>query len=210
MASDLELASPPEPRPHAAGGASPRCATPSGAGPADGQTSSPPHPAAALLPAQLFQPGEIIILLLKPSPWFILLAPLKTLVALALLILGVITLNRYFPLGLENRDLVLLGVALIGVRLFWQFLEWLSRIYILTDQRMIRIQGVLRVAVLEVRLNQIQHTELLFTLRERLFGLGTVAFATAGTAWTEAYWRMVARPLEVHQRVVETLRRYRH
>ena len=40
---------------------------------------------AAMLPAQLLQPGEIIILLLKPSPLFILLAPLNTLVLLAML-----------------------------------------------------------------------------------------------------------------------------
>lgn len=165
--------------------------------------------AAALLPAELLQPHEIIILLLKPSPWFIVLAPLKTLAILALLTLAMLVLNKYLPLGIANRDLVLLGVGLIGLRLFWQFLEWLSRVYVLTDQRMIRVEGVLRVSIFEARLREIQHTELILAVRERVFGLGSIAFATAGTAATEVYWLMLAQPLEVHQKVVQTLRRYR-
>ncbi len=165
--------------------------------------------AAAMLPAELLQPHEIIVLLLKPSPWFIVLAPLKTLVLLVVMVLGLVLLNSYVDLGVSHRDLVLLGVALVGMRLFWQFLEWLSRVYVLTDQRLIRVRGVLRVQVFECQLSQVQHTQTLFSIRERLFGLGTIAFATAGTAITEAFWTMVARPLEVHHVVVQTLRRYR-
>ncbi|MFW6059749.1 MAG: PH domain-containing protein [Phycisphaeraceae bacterium] len=167
--------------------------------------------AAAMLPAELLQPHEIIVLLLKPSPWFIVLAPLKTLVALVVLTLAMVVLSGHIHawLGIAQRDLVLIGVALIGVRLFWQFLEWLSRVYVMTDQRLIRVRGVLRVQVFECQLRQVQHTEVLLSIRERLFGLGTIVFATAGTALSEAHWQMVARPLEVHQRVVQTLRRYR-
>lgn len=165
--------------------------------------------AAGLLPADLLQPGEIIILFLKPSPWYILLAPLASLAAMTILVLLAIQFNNWLNLGISQRDLVLLGVALVGVRLFWQFLEWLSRIYVLTDRRIIRIKGVLRVQVFETPLKNIQHTYALFSLRERLFGLGTMAFTTAGTAFIEATWEMVARPLQVHKQIVQTLNRYR-
>lgn len=165
--------------------------------------------AAAMLPMELLQPGELIILLLKPSPWFIVLAPLKTLVVLVLLMFTAGVVNAQFDLGIAPRDLVLTTIGLVGARLFWQFLEWLSRVYVLTDQRIIRVRGVLRVYVFEARLREIQHTEMLFSVRERVFALGTIGFATAGTAVNEAYWQMVAYPLEVHQKVVETLRRYR-
>lgn len=165
--------------------------------------------AAAMLPAELLQPHEIIILLLKPSPWFIVLAPLKTLVTLAAATWAAVALSEHVDLGLPPRDLALIGVAMIGMRLFWQFLEWLSRVYVLTDQRMIRVRGVLRVHVFECRLEQIQHTAANFSIRERVFALGTIVFATAGTAFNEVLWQMVTQPLEVHQRVVETLRRYR-
>ena len=70
-------------------------------------------------------------------------------------------------------------------------------------------KGVLRVAIFETALKDIQHTECFFSIRERLLGLGTITFATSGTAMIEAMWRMVADPMQVHQTVVKTLSRYR-
>ena len=175
----------------------------------NGEADALARRAAAMLPGELLQPSEIIILLLKPSPLFILLAPLKTLAVIAVATLGAIGVNDYFLLGVTRRDILLAGLALIGLRLFWQFLEWLSRVYVLTDQRVIRVRGVLRVSVFESPLERIQHTETFFSIRERLFALGTLGFATAGTGVIEAAWQMIANPLEVHQTVVRTIRRYR-
>jgi uncharacterized membrane protein YdbT with pleckstrin-like domain len=112
-------------------------------------------------------------------------------------------------MGISRRDAELLVVALAGLWLFWQFLEWLSRIYVLTDRRIIRLQGVLRVHMFESALKQLQHTEVYLSLRERVFGLGTIGFATAGTAFAEAHWQMVAKPFEVHQIIRKTIERYR-
>ncbi len=167
--------------------------------------------AATMLPAELLQPGEIIILLLKPSPLFILLASLKsvTVFLLVTVILAFVSEYLYPYTGVSSREWVLLGTILIGLRLIWQFVDWLCRVYVLTDQRVIRVKGVLRVSVFECRLAQIQQTDLIFTLRERLFGLGTIGFSTAGTAFTDAFWVMVARPLDVHQKVVATIKCYR-
>lgn len=175
----------------------------------DSGHSHPASRAAAMLPAELLQPGEIIILLLKPSPLYIVLAPLGTIVGLMAITALAVWVNQALHLGLARQDLMLIGALLIGLRLFWQFLEWLSRVYVLTDRRMISVQGVLRVSVIEAPLQQIQQTYATFSIRERLFALGTIAFATAGTAFVEAYWQMVAKPLEVHQKVVQTINRYR-
>jgi hypothetical protein len=176
-------------------------------GPADNAALPPPQ--AAFLPAQLLQPGEIIVLLLKPSPWYILLEPLHSVVAIVVLALTALWLAAAGVLPMSQRDLSVIAVGLVGVRLFWQFLEWLSRIYVLTDQRVVTVRGVLRVQVFETQLKSIQHTNLLFSVRERLVGLGTILFATAGTAFPESAWRMIARPLDVHQKVVQTIQRYR-
>lgn len=169
--------------------------------------------AVALLPAELLQSGEIIILLLKPSPWFIILGCLKTLFVVGVLLALALGLSNAAPAALavlpQRADMVLLAVLAGGVRLFWQFLEWLGRLYVLTDRRVIRIRGVIGVQVFEAPLKHIQHTTLLFSLRERLFGLGTLGFATSGTGLIEAHWTMVARPMEVHQTVVQALERYR-
>lgn len=165
--------------------------------------------AATMLPAQLLQPGEIIILLLKPSPLFILLVPIRFVISIVLLtVFARMLMNKGIDLGVSAADVTILAIALIGLRLFWQMLVWLSHVYVLTDQRIIQLHGVLNVHVFECPLKKIQQTDLLLPLLQRVFSLGTIAFATAGTASREAYWFMVARPLEAHQKVVETLRRY--
>src|SRR5690606_29475066 len=115
--------------------------------------------AAAMLPPQVIQPGEIIILLLKPHWLFIILAPLPTLVGLVLLTFMATLINNYFLDGLYRREVMLIGAVAIGVRVFWQFMEWLSRAYVLTDRRVIRVRGVLRVSIFETPLTQIQNTE---------------------------------------------------
>lgn len=165
--------------------------------------------AAAMLPAQLLQPGEIIVLLLKPHPLYIVLAPLMTLTMMLTVTVVGVFIARSAGTYDTAQNIALIGGVLILARLFWQFLEWLSRVYVLTDQRVITLAGVLRVRVFEAPLNNIAHSELLFSLRERFFALGTLGFYTAGSALAEAYWVMVATPLDVHAKVVETLKRYR-
>jgi len=164
---------------------------------------------AAMLPAELLQPSEIIILLIKPSPWFILLTSLGSLAIIAVTCALLVLMHNRGYLGFAQRnDFILAGVGVGLVRLFWQFLEWLSRLYVLTDQRIIRVKGVTRVQVFESMLKNVQHTEMVFSIRERLFGLGTVTFATSGSAGIEAAWQMVAQPLEVHRIVVQAISRY--
>lgn len=165
--------------------------------------------ASIVLPQQVLQPGELVILMIKPSVWFILLESLRSLAIIAgaagLAILAV----RWDILTMGRSDVVLGAGFLIVVRLFWQFLEWLSRLYILTDRRVVRVKGVLRVDIFEAPLKQIQHTNLLISLRQRVTGLGTVTFTTAGTGMIEAAWTYVADPVQVHQTVLRVLHRYR-
>lgn len=165
---------------------------------------------AMLLPAELLQGGETIVLLLKPSPWYILLESLRFIACVAGVVTAVLVLYRQgYTMPMGRSDVMLTGIGVGSCRLFWQFLEWLSRVYVLTDRRVIRVKGVVRVQVFETDLKNIQHTYTTFSLRERLFGLGTISFATAGTGGIEASWCMLVRPLETHQTVVRTLSRYR-
>ncbi len=184
---------------------------PPDAAPADADadlTVSDDAPALAFLPPQLLQGGEIIILNIKPSIWFILLDSLGSLLVLALGTAVCKALIDWRVLALSKRDLTLAVAGLVAVRLFWQYLEWLSRVYILTDRRVIRVKGVLRVLVFETPLKNVQHTSLVFSIRERFFALGSIAFATSGTHSYEAAWTMISRPLEVHRKVVEAMNRY--
>ncbi len=179
---------------------------------AEADPDAPPAgagPNAALLPNELLQPGEVVILLLKPSPLYIVLWCLRFLAVTLLMTLALRFLAEGGWLRVSVNDVTLFGLGVAAVRLFWQFLEWLSRIYVLTDRRVIRVKGVLRVQVFEAPLKQLQHTECLFSLRERLFGLGTIALSTAGSDVPGAYWLMIAHPLTVHQTLVKAINRYR-
>ena len=42
---------------------------------------------------------------------------------------------------IARNDLILAAAGVAAIRLFWQFLEWLSRIYVLTDHGIIRLAG---------------------------------------------------------------------
>jgi len=164
---------------------------------------------AAALPPELIQPDEVVILLLKPSPWYIVLAPLASLTGIVLVTMLLIIVEQRFAVGWSQRNIAAVGFTVIAARLCWQTLEWLSRVYVLTDRRVIRVKGVLRVQVFECALKQVQHTYTLFTIRERIFGLGTIGFATAGTSTLEAGWEMLSKPFETHRKLVRTLNRYR-
>ena len=88
-------------------------------------------------------------------------------------------------------------------------LEWASRLYILTNRRVMRIRGVFNVNLFECSLLKIENTDVTLSWFERLFGLGTVSFATAGTGPYETSWTCVARPLEVHEQVRAAINRAR-
>lgn len=170
----------------------------------------PADEAEALLPQRLLQGGEIVVLILKPSLWFILLSRLGWLATVAAIAAGLIWLEHRYGLGwYELQDVATLGMGAITAVLLWQTLDWFSRVFVLTDRRVVRQMGVLRPQLFEAPLHRSQHTELLLTIRERLFGLGTIGFATAGTGIPEAYWVMLNSPHEVHHRVVRTINRYR-
>lgn len=178
------------------------------AGPAIGL---PIDKADTMLPTDLLQGGEIIILILKPSAWYILLGALGHYTA----IIGV-TAAAWAAAGrgllgnVDRQEVVLTGMMMLLLRGLWQFVLWLSRIYVLTDRRVIRRRGVFTVLTFEATLAQVQHTEVSRLIRERLFGVGTISFSTAGTGVPEAFWEMVNQPHAVHRRVVEAIKRYRH
>jgi hypothetical protein len=151
------------------------------------------------VPAHLLNEGEQIILAIKPSLWFIVFRSAPLILILFLFLLG---FGYFFPvesLGGWSRT-IHQGVAIvIFLQLLSAVLQWTSRLYVLTDRRIMRVRGIVNIDVFECPLMKIQNTYITLAWYERLFGLGTILFATAGTAGLEAAWQNISQPLEVHE-----------
>jgi uncharacterized membrane protein YdbT with pleckstrin-like domain len=161
---------------------------------------------AVIVPRGLIQDGEIIVLAVKPSGFFVVLASLPVVLAVAAIWIATYVLHGWLPKVVPDRAIAALCALAVAVRLIVAILQWLARFYVLTDRRVIRVKGVLRVDIFECPLTRVQNTYLTLALAERVFGMGTIWFATAGTGGPEAAWLMIAKPREIHQIVVEYIR----
>ena len=163
---------------------------------------------SALFARHLLADGEVVILELKPSLWFIPLvsAPMAGLGVILLLAAEMTLVTRAFPE--MNPWLRYSGGWLIALRLLWGVLQWACRLYVLTDRRVIRQKGVLTVSVFECRLDKLQNTFIQRTVVQRILGIGNIYFATAGTGAVEAAWQHVRRPGEVHREIVNAATRF--
>lgn len=190
-----------------------RASVPATSSPFTDVTAVPADRAAAELTKDLVHDDEVIILLLRPSLWFVFLSSLGGLLFIALVTFALAYMAKFMHqlpgIGWSDAQAFALGLSLAALRLGWQFLEWMSRVYVLTDRRVVSRTGVLRVVVFQTQLKNIQHTSVFAGVRERAFGLGNIGFATAGSDTFEAFWTMIRQPFAIHKIVVETIERYR-
>ena len=159
---------------------------------------------SGVVPAHLVSEGEQIIFAVKPSLWFIVFYSAKTVAVILALVIAL----SYFPY-LRSQDytyVLKIATALIFLQIFFAVLEWISRLYVLTDRRVIRIRGFFTIDIFEAPLVKIQNTYLIFTIHERVVGLGSILFATAGTGGIEASWQNVNQPLETHELIRSAIR----
>ena len=157
---------------------------------------------AALVPQQVLEDGEIILLTLKPSLWLI---PLNCW-PVALVAAAVATASMY--LHPEGESLVLvLCVGAVALKTGLATLNWLSRLYVLTDRRVITLRGVFRCEVTHCPLSQVGEVRVVTTLDERMVGTGALVFV--GGKQTQASWEYVPHPQRLRQQVLEYITRYR-
>lgn len=172
---------------------------------AAGAAAARPSPFAALLAGHVLRDGEVIILLLRPSRWFIVLSSLRFLAIVAILMIaGVIFFQR---LQIDSRQIVEAGAFVMAGRLMWAVMQWMSRLYILTDLRILRLSGVFSVEIFDCPLRKVARTLLDRTLAERIFRIGSIIVIPQDENYPIGSWQMVARPREVHEQILASISR---
>jgi len=170
------------------------------------EANSEPISAVDMVPAHLLDGGEIVIFAVKPSLWFIIFTSTRWLIAMLLIILTSRWISDLIP-SLTSEMIAQGALILAAVRLGFAMLQWVSRLYVLTNRRVMRLTGILNIDLFECQLTKIQNTYLTLTWYERLTRVGTISFATAGTGGIEASWTNVNNPLELHERVRSAIHR---
>ena len=192
-----DAAIPPVPRnrlePAACGGADVWAAsTPAAAAATEGKRALSPA-LAVLLAGHVIRDGEVVQLVLKPSVWFVPLTSLKFLAAAAIVAIAA-------KLSLPSHAAwyyVQAAVFAAAGRLMWATLQWVNRLYILTDMRVLRLSGVFGVEIFDCPLRRLRGTRVLRTFRERLLRLGSIEIQPADDQRPPGVWQTVARPREV-------------
>ncbi len=141
--------------------------------------------------------GEELVLSLKPH-WIFILIDRPLVLAASIAAAGV---GTWLLDGIAQFALFLLPIAWLA----WQLIERASRTYVLTDRRVVMIAGVLRQAIVDAPLANVRQVSVIRSIPERLLGLGTVAFATAGTGGQDVIWRVLDRPVDTLRTTRDTL-----
>lgn len=159
-------------------------------------------PAASLLTGQVLRDGEVVMLVAKPSLWFIPLSSLGWIVALVVACVAArATDQQHIHIWVETA--LFIGAA----RIMWAIVNWMGKLYVLTDQRILRASGVFSVDLFECPLRKVARTRLLPTIRERALRLASIEIIPEDDTRPCAFWQTLAKPAEINEKLQRAIRR---
>lgn len=162
--------------------------------------------AAQFVPPGVLQGGEIIIYACKPSSWYVLMISMPLLVA-AVVVTALASISRFYCLSGCEAYVYSLAVMLCLGRLTVACWQWLAKTYILTNYRVLSINGLFRPAVTQLGLTEVKSVMLGTFVQERLVGVGTVFCVPENKQVYSLAWASVAHPKEVADIISEAIRR---
>jgi hypothetical protein len=165
-------------------------------------------PLATLLTGHVLRDGELVLLALKPSLWFIVFQSILFSGAVVLLA----SITRYFidrDGALHRLAYIEAAVFLIAGRVMWAVLHWMGRLYVLTDQRIIRLAGIFTVDLYDCPLRKVSRTQITHSIKEKLCRLGSIEVhpKEAPDGLPVGIWQTISKPIQVHEQIVAAMRR---
>jgi hypothetical protein len=172
--------------------------------PADA-VSAPALPSTHAASIKLLGGDEIIQFSIKPSLWMIPMVSARVAAVTLLLALAVAISSQSTwapPQSLAVTALLLTAVA----RVLIASLQWASRLFVLTNRRVLRFSGIVDVKVAECALARIARTDLLLTIPQRLARVGSIRMTPSDDRLTVVTWEHVGRPAHVYQLLIRAIR----
>jgi hypothetical protein len=169
------------------------------------ETRATPGSLGVLLGSHNLRDGEIVLLLVNPSVWFIVLSSLRFAAAVLILLISAILLDEHLP-G-PNKSYIEVALIVLAGRVMWAVLQWMGRVYILTNLRILRLSGVFNVNIFDCPLRKVGRTRVVRTMRERIFRIGSIEIVPCDEQTAPALWQMIARPEMVHDQIVAAIYR---
>ena len=163
---------------------------------------------ATLLTRHILRDGELVILILRPSIWFVPLSCLKFIAAVLIAMIAA----KVFEDKLTYGPFIYIetGIFLLAGRLMWAVLQWMSRLYVLTDLRIVRISGVFNVNIFDCPLRKVGSLRLTTNTRERCVGVGSIEITPQDETCPPGLWQTIARPREVLEQIEAQIRKAKH
>lgn len=169
-------------------------------------------PAAAALPAEqvavpteLLDGGEVVLLAIKPSLWTVVFSSAQWVCVAAV----IIALDWWSGRSLSaaiHVPVAEIALAVAGLRIGVGMMQWVAQAYVLTNRRIMRIRGVVRVEVFACPLVQVLGTEVTVSPPEAITRLGTIRFNTKAD-FSVRCWYHIAHAHEVHAEVRRAIER---
>jgi hypothetical protein len=155
----------------------------------------------------LIPDGEVVVLLLKPSLWFIPMTSLMTLGVAGVIGVSAIVFAGKFGFSATPTSAINGAILLAGGRLMYATLQWMGRYYILTDMRIMALSGVFTTQVFQCPLRRIARVRILRTFRDRVLGVGNIEIIPMDENVPIGMWQTVSRPRALRERLAQAIAR---
>ena len=143
--------------------------------------------------------GEIVLCVLKPSLWYLVLVSVRWLAGAVVVIL---LAPLFFQARSGTTEILTQSALLVtAARLILALLQWSSRLYVLTNRRVMCYHGVMHVSLFESPLVHIRNTYVNASPVERICKVGSIGFSLQGDRQIDVWWEQVSDPDAVHQRI---------
>jgi hypothetical protein len=170
-------------------------------------TESAPHALVEgqTVPAEILGGGELVLLATRPSAWFILLVSWPMVAPAGVAGVALALAGHYWRLSTPYEVTAILCLAAGFLRVAVAAFQWMGRLYVLTNRRLLWISGISHVDMSDCMLTTIAAVSMCATRGEHLVGIGNLIFERRTGGEHPHAWMCLANPAQVQQKIEQAI-----